>query len=297
MPARYKIGLIFIQLILYFFVFKSSIYSSTAPTFSNLPSNINSDDVVEVDISFVGDPRYYKEKTYYLRGVFYQTDSKYCSFSQNNADEWISFDSDLNKLFEFTTNLEGSWSGKLKVKYDEKSSNCSGSGEYQFKVGRYTKSVTWSESQSLYINVPTPVPSPTSTPTPTPIPTSTSAPTSDSSSININFNQDESMSENPNDNLTEDTLGVVAGASTILSSAKQSTFTANLEIKPIQSATYSATLAAQLTPTEEEKIQEEESDNLANYFIIPGGGLLGAGVISFLIKRGNGKLKLWSFKK
>ncbi len=53
------------------------------------------------------------------------------------------------------TNEEGKWEGKIKVRPDSLDSGFKGTGDYHFKVGRYTSSgngPVWSNELSLKIN-------------------------------------------------------------------------------------------------------------------------------------------------
>lgn len=157
----------------------SSVEAAVAPQFTDLPTSINVDQEIEVSVSFAGNKGDYADKTYYLRGVFYKTSSNYFGLTQNNNGNWIETSSDRTQFYEFNTDSEGSWSGKLRVKANSDSDNFNGSGGYYFKVGRYTATfnsgAVWSEEETVEINGLSPTPSPT--PTPTPTPTSTPAPT------------------------------------------------------------------------------------------------------------------------
>lgn len=121
----------------------------------------------------------------YLRGVFYTGGTSYFGFTQVSGGGWVNASGgSCTQYFKVATSdlVEGSWSGKLKVRPDAESSLYSGPGEYLFKVGRYTGSCgspTWSDEMTIAITGPTstPTPHPTNTPTPTPIHTPTPTPT------------------------------------------------------------------------------------------------------------------------
>ncbi|MBI4062486.1 phage holin family protein [Candidatus Gottesmanbacteria bacterium] len=163
-------------LALLFALLAPSVYAVTV-SIGNVPTNIDQSQEFDVDVflscASCGDS--------YLRGAFYPGGTNYFGFTQNNQGRWIGTVSDKTQYFKVAESelLEGSWSGKLKVKSDPEDSAYSGSGNYYFKVGRYTAggSATWSNEVSLAISGPTPTPTNTPTKTPTQAPQSTSAPT------------------------------------------------------------------------------------------------------------------------
>jgi hypothetical protein len=81
-------------------------------------------------------------------------------------------------LLAVTVN-QGTWSGQLKAKIDPSDGNCQNSGNYYFKVQRFTigGSGNFDDQNSLSVNIsiPTPTPTPTSVPTDTPTPASNAA--------------------------------------------------------------------------------------------------------------------------
>ncbi|HUD09612.1 MAG TPA: hypothetical protein VMR77_02330 [Patescibacteria group bacterium] len=121
---------------------------------------------------------------YYLRGVFYQTAGNYCGYTWN-GNNWYNGPYSVNngwqQLLAVTVN-QSSWSGQLKAKIDPSDGNCQNSGNYYFKVQRYTGGGSGSfddqNSLSVNISIPTPTPTPIPTDTPTPTPTQTPTPTS-----------------------------------------------------------------------------------------------------------------------
>ena len=258
-------------------VYPTPIFSAVAPTFSNLPSSINSTNIIEVDVKYKGNPKYYANKTYYLRGVFYQSSGKYCSFTQNNNGDWINTGTDPTKLYQFQTNQEGSWSGKIKVKVDTDSNNFKGSGNYNFKVGRYTSggSVSWSSGESINIQAPT-----ISTPTPT----SQSQEETGASETESVETEDEAPQEEP--------TGVVAGVSLGIKSSP-STFSSDLEIGDIVEATPSSDSASEATPSSDTKTSGKFTP-----FAIAGGGILTlAAIAPIILKKYNKDLWQKLFKK
>ena len=159
-------------------------------TFSDAPSTIDGETSFEVDVSLTSAPA---NRTYYLRAVFYEEGkTQYFGYTFNHEDNWHKSSSEHTKFLKITTDETKSWSGKLKVKADISDSAFKGTGDYSFKIGRYTEggSLSWHDNSiTITINVQptsTPTPTPTSTPTPTPTstptpPASTSTPTPTSS--------------------------------------------------------------------------------------------------------------------
>lgn len=126
------------------------------------------------------------DTNYYLRGVFYKKDTnKYCGYTWNNStffkgpyttnEGW--------KQFLKATIHDDAWEGEIKAKIDAEDNGCNSSGEYGFKVQRFTESgsANFDEQEERFftftIPTPTPTPMPTVTPTPTNKPTKTSTPT------------------------------------------------------------------------------------------------------------------------
>lgn len=115
---------------------------------------------------------------YYLKGVFYKPGtSNYCGYIWNGSG-WYS---DGWANFLPITVQNASWSGMLKIKVDPSDSGCKESGNYLFKVQRFTSSGNSSIASDdqndiqFVITVPTatPITVPTATPTKVPTPTST----------------------------------------------------------------------------------------------------------------------------
>lgn len=163
-----------------FFAFPSFTYALTI-SISNLPSEINFNQETEVGLYFscsgCGDNSY-------MRGVFYHSGTNYFGFTQNNSGSWIGSETDRSLYFNISKAdlIDASWSGELKVKPDPQDTAFSGTGEYLFKIGRYTSSsdssADWSNELTIKIIGPTPSPTVTSTPTQTATATSTITPTS-----------------------------------------------------------------------------------------------------------------------
>lgn len=95
--------------------------------------------------------------TYYLRGAFYKEGTtKYFGATINkNGDFYNGPYSDCQNLYQITVDASGDWSGEIKVKADPTSAYFEGSGDYFFKVGRYTTScnITWADSAPIKIAI------------------------------------------------------------------------------------------------------------------------------------------------
>lgn len=169
----------FIVFIFCFLIFPYTI-SASSLTISGLPNNINHDQEVEVELSFecsgCGDS--------YIRGVFYPNGTNYFGYTQNNSGSWIGTETDRLLYFSILKNelIESTWSGKIKVKPDYEDIAFIGTGEYFFKLGRYTSSndssADWSNELTVKIIGPTATPIQTATATPNPTVTSTPTKTS-----------------------------------------------------------------------------------------------------------------------
>lgn len=162
--------------------FPKNVLAATQISVSNVPSNIGESTEFDVLVSLVCSSC---TTDSYLRGVFYPSGSSYFGYTKDNNGNWSNTSgSNCTSYFKVSLAdlLEGSWSGRLTFKPDTESSFYNGSGEYLFKVGRYTPSCgspTWSLESTISIIGPTktPTPLPTSVPTDTPIPTKTPTPT------------------------------------------------------------------------------------------------------------------------
>ncbi len=171
----------FLLSLAFFLIIPSGVWAATSVSVSGLPSSIDKDQEVEIDVSLVCDSC---TSDSYLRGVFYSSGSNYFGFTRNNGGSWINASGDnCTQYFKVTASdlVEGSWSGKLKVKPDSADTSFVGSGQYQFKMGRYTSSCsspTWSAETALTITGATPTMTPTTTTTPTHSPSPTATRTS-----------------------------------------------------------------------------------------------------------------------
>src|SRR5579884_315417 len=122
-------------------------------TISNVPSNINSDDVFSttVNLSSPNNPN----TIFYLKGAFYIDGStNYFGKTLVNGN-WVKNSSGYNSQLEIITDGSGNWQGIIQVMPDDSDSGFTGTGSYNFKVAKYTSSgnLSWSNSTSLTITL------------------------------------------------------------------------------------------------------------------------------------------------
>jgi hypothetical protein len=154
-------------------VFAATITSSI----TNSNSNYQVGDEVQIHASI--DINTSDGTVYYLRGVFYKSGtSNYCGYTWNGSAFYNSPISDGKNFLKVTVN-NNKWEGDLKAKIDSQNSDCNASGEYKFKIQRFTDSGSGSfdDQSELTANFTIPSPTPTSTPHPTNTPTPTNSPT------------------------------------------------------------------------------------------------------------------------
>jgi hypothetical protein len=144
-----------------FFLLTGKVLASA--TVSNIPSSINSDQEIEVqvELSLQGQDN----KKYFLEGALKKDDgSSYFGLTFNDSD-WVAYtSSNFSSLKVITTDSNGNWSGSLKFKVDSLSSDYKGSGNYVFQVKRFTEagSNSWLDtSATIAITAVEPSPSPT----------------------------------------------------------------------------------------------------------------------------------------
>lgn len=126
--------------------------ASSSFTISNTPSQINSDQSfsVSINLSLPNNPN----ANFYLKGAFKKAgSSNYFGLTKVNSS-WIKSGSTYSNQYPITTDSSGNWSGNIEVQPDNEDSGFSGSGEYIFKVGRYTSTgsgPTWSNESNIQI--------------------------------------------------------------------------------------------------------------------------------------------------
>lgn len=130
----------------------SSTNSTSSFTISDTLSQINSTDSFEVsvDLKLANSPN----ATFYLKGAFVKDGSTNYFGYTDVEGAWVKNSASFSSQKQITTDSSGVWSGSLKVKVDSEDSGYQGSGEYIFKVGRYTESgsgPTWSNEVNISI--------------------------------------------------------------------------------------------------------------------------------------------------
>jgi len=121
-------------------------------TITNTPSQINSDQQfnITVNLSLPSNPN----TTFYLKGAFKKPDGSNYFGETLVSGSWVKNGSSFTNQYQITTDSSGNWSGTLEVRPDNSDSGFTGTGDYIFKVGRYTASgsgPTWSNESTIKI--------------------------------------------------------------------------------------------------------------------------------------------------
>jgi hypothetical protein len=229
----------FLLLIVFLVAFLFSFVGSVVASINFEISNPQLADDISVQASISGiscDPKCY------LQGVLTNpSPTRYFGSTQNNSGNWVEYSSNpsieqiVNTFFAIEP-IVGSWSGMLKIKFDQNNSNYRGPGEYLLKLRRFTGKSDSSAGESniltVFLSKPTPTPIPTATPTevitvnltstPSPIKTSTSSKLSSSQSsqtISILKTSESSSSQEVAEEESFDILGVSTESSVASSSS------------------------------------------------------------------------------
>jgi len=126
----------------FFFLFSFSVFAGYSLIVEGVPKEIDSIQSFSYTASFSGETYHYRNKTYFLQGVFSPLNSDSChksdhcfGFTLSNLGEWVSNPTDKSQLFSITTSPEGTWSGQLQAVIDD-GGEIEGfsSGEYFFKL-------------------------------------------------------------------------------------------------------------------------------------------------------------------
>lgn len=130
----------------------SSSTPSSSFSISNTLSQVNSNQsfTLSVILSLPGSP----DSTFYLKGAFKKADSSNYFGLTRVSGSWIKNGSTYSNQYPITTDSSGNWSGNLEVQPDSEDSGFTGSGDYIFKVGRYTSTgsgPTWSNESTINI--------------------------------------------------------------------------------------------------------------------------------------------------
>lgn len=123
-------------------------------TISNIPSQVNSDQSfsISINLSLPNNPN----SSFYLKGAFKKSDSSNYFGLTKVSNSWIKNNSAHSNQFPITTDSSGNWSGSLEVKPNTEDSGFNGSGDYIFKVGRYSATgsgPTWGNESNINITL------------------------------------------------------------------------------------------------------------------------------------------------
>ena len=172
--------LFFVLFVLCLFVLTKPTFAATIDLSNGSPSTIN-DSSLEYHINVNLSINASDGIIYYLRGVFYKAGTNdYCGYTWNN-NSWFNGPYTTNEGWKNllpVTISSNSASILLKAKLDPQDNHCNTSGDYRFKVKRYTTSGSgdFDPQTEQIITVLLPTPTPTQTPTPTFTPTPTATP-------------------------------------------------------------------------------------------------------------------------
>lgn len=223
--------------------------SNASPSFSisGVPAQINSDQSFNVSVNLNLPSNV--NTTYYLTGAFKKVDGmRYFGLTKKDSS-WIQYGDEYLNKNKIVTDSNGSYSSTLEIKPDVDDNDYKGTGDYTFRVGRYTtggSGPTWNNTEipvKIIDNsiISTSAPTPTLSPTITPI-SSISAEVKKMSSAN----------------------------SSISDSDYQIASVAGIQISPTPS----------VTPLQTDKLKTKSNKKINPLIIIGGVMLLGAGMFS-----------------
>lgn len=121
-------------------------------TLSSVPSKVTSTEPFFVDVQLAN---LQPSSQYFLKGAFLKSGSTNYFGKTKVLNSWVKNSETYSKQLPITTNLEGNWSGLLQITVDSDDSGFSGSGDYLFKIGRYSSNgsgPTWSSESSINIS-------------------------------------------------------------------------------------------------------------------------------------------------
>lgn len=131
----------------------SSSSSSSSFTISNIPSELDSNKTFSASVNLLLSSN--PDTKFYLKGAFKKGEStNYFGHTKVNGS-WVKNGSSYSDQYSITTDSSGNWSGSLDIQIDAFDSGYTGSGDYIFKVGRYSSlgsGPTWSDEKSIKIN-------------------------------------------------------------------------------------------------------------------------------------------------
>lgn len=186
--------------------------TSTPSSFiiSNTPSEINSNQSfnLTITLSLPDNPN----TSFYLKGAFKKFDSSNYFGLTKVSNAWVKNGSSYSSQYQITTDSSGNWSGNLEVMPDAEDSGFTGSGDYIFKVGKYTSSgsgPSWSNEITVKINS-TAISNQGSIAGQSP----SSSPTRSSSSIVLPISSTVSKASQPSNKKISFQIATIAGAAT-----------------------------------------------------------------------------------
>lgn len=166
----------------------TSLTIPTTPEFSvTLPNQADSTQEILITIVIT---KLSPNTTYYLKGAFYKEGSTNYFGLTKVHDSWVPNNKSYIEQMKITTDNTGSWSSEGNVMVDTSDSGFTGSGDYLFKLARYTTNgsgPTWTSIKKITITHFPPFTPPALSPTPSPtsptILTTPSVPIASSSSV------------------------------------------------------------------------------------------------------------------
>lgn len=131
----------------------TSAKTETSFNIKDSPSEIKSDQEFEISVSLKVSDK--PNANFYLKGAFRKSDSSNYFGETFASSNWVKNGSSYSKQLKISTDGNGNWEGKIKVRPDSEDSGFQGTGDYILKVGKYTDSgsgPTWSNELNLKIN-------------------------------------------------------------------------------------------------------------------------------------------------
>jgi len=127
--------------------------SSTQFVILSVPTQIDSNESfdVEVNLELSSNPN----SIFYLKGAFKEKDSSNYFGQTFISNSWVKNNTKYSEQYKISTDDSGKYSGKIKVMPDSEDSGFDESGEYIFKVARYTSTGSgpaWSDEKQIKIN-------------------------------------------------------------------------------------------------------------------------------------------------
>lgn len=193
----------------------SSSSSASSFTVSNTPSGVNSTDSFSpsISLSLPSNPN----TQFFLKGAFIKSGGSNYFGKTQVFGSWVKNSAAYSSQVSITTDGSGNYSGSLSVMPDDSDSGFTGSGDYIFKVARYSadgSGPTWSNDSTIHINAVS-----TSSSTSSSSQTTTSPATSYSTSPT--FNTEEAAADVIDYSKELLKLGTVSGVATESSKSSQ----------------------------------------------------------------------------